>query len=164
MSSPFLSTETFPTPLTPPVTSTHSKWRFKTSANFIRVNKILNSLLFNWEILLHSDWTVRIYSDLNSKLLGYIFNDYPFVDLCNVTQVVKIHNITRRPLFQMTWRFLPLLDPLVDGFLSRDTDTIISSREVAAVNQWINNSTATFHLMRDHPHHCSVRILGGIFV
>ena len=85
---------------------------------------------------------------------------YPFVDICNVTEVLENLNITR-PLFPMTWRFLPLLDPLVDNFLSRDSDAIITMREVAAVNQWLKKSNATFHLMRDHPSHCGVKILGG---
>ena len=109
---------------------------------------------------------MRVYSPLragdvmgNVKLKTF-FADYPFVDLCNVTRVLELHNISQS-IFPMTWRFLPLLDGLVDHFISRDSDVLITNREVAAVNQWMRDPNATFHLMRDHVHHCAVKILGG---
>ena len=88
-----------------------------------------------------------------------LFDGYPYVDLCNATRVLELRNITK-PLQKMTWRFLPLLDPLVDRMLCRDTDNIIITRELVAVNQWLTNSPATFHLMHDHPYHCSSKFLG----
>ena len=54
---------------------------------------------------------------------------------------------------------LPLLDDRVDIFMSRDTDSVILPREVAAVHEWLE-SNQTFHVMRDHPNHC-VPMLGG---
>ena len=108
---------------------------------------------------------MRIYSALEdgdqvgNLKLRELFNSYPFVDLCNVTRIMELINLNR-PLFPMTWRFLPLLDPTVDRFMSRDTDSHISGREVDAVRQWLTESNATFHLMRDHVWHC-VEILGG---
>lgn len=112
---------------------------------------------------------MRIYLPLKTKkdpgtrALMQFFADYPFVDLCNVTRVLQVHNKRKPlgPLFPMTWRFLPLLDGLVDHFISRDSDVLITNREVAAVNQWMRDPNATFHLMRDHVHHCAVKILGG---
>ena len=89
--------------------------------------------------------------------------DYPSIDLCNVTRVLEVHNLTQ-PIFQMTWRFLPLLDPLVDRFMSRDCDALITVREVAAVTHWLKNCDATFHLMRDHQNHCEVYVLGGMLI
>ena len=62
----------------------------------------------------------------------------------------------------MNWRFLPLIDPTVDLFLSRDSDTQILAREVAAVNQWLRMNS-TFHIIRDHPLHDS-HILGGLAI
>ena len=112
---------------------------------------------------------MRVYTPLehgdqvgNFKLKDF-FAKFSFVDLCNVTRVFEVHKITR-PIFSITWRFLPLMDPLVDTILSRDSDTIISKREVTVVRQWLTNSTATFHLMRDHQLHCapSMAFLGGI--
>ncbi|XP_045605224.2 uncharacterized protein [Procambarus clarkii] len=60
------------------------------------------------------------------------------------------------------WRFLPMGDPLVTEFLVRDTDSAILAREVAAVDQWLHNSTALVHLMRDHPSHNGL-ILAGMW-
>ena len=126
---------------------------------------IMTSLYYCLYIIT-TGWVVRVYSDLrpdgsseNLKLMK-LFEPYPFVDLCNVTRVLDIRNVTRR-LFPMTWRFLPLMDPTVDRMLSRDMDSVITTREVAAVNQWLNENNGTFHLMHDHPFHCSSYFLGG---
>ena len=58
-------------------------------------------------------------------------------------------------------RFLPTLDPQVDIFLSRDLDSAITSREVEAVEEWLN-SEKTLHVMRDHRLH-SQPMLGGLW-
>ena len=55
-------------------------------------------------------------------------------------------------VFGMVWRFLPLLDPRVDVMVSRDLDSRLGPREVAAVTQWLEQDTSLpFHVMRDHP-------------
>ena len=41
----------------------------------------------------------------------------------------------------------------MDVFASRDLDSRISAREVAAVSEWQENSTEPIHSMRDHPAH-----------
>jgi len=109
---------------------------------------------------------VRVYIDLKNeddkltqKITG-LFKLYPFVDLCNVSRVLENLNL-KKTIFPMTWRFLPLMDSMVDIVLPRDSDNVISSRESAAVQQWLSNSDATFHLMRDHIWHCGTKILGG---
>ena len=66
----------------------------------------------------------------------------------------------KNPLFPMTWRFLPLLDATVDHFMPRDSDSHISPREAAAVQEWLQSTNSTFHIMRDHVFHC-IEILGG---
>ena len=112
---------------------------------------------------------MRVYSPLEpgnsigNVKLKELFRDYPLVDLCNVTRVLELRNINR-PVWPDSWRFLALLDPLVDRMLCRDTDSLVTEREVAAVNQWLDQSTATFHLMHDHPHHCSTKFLGGKYI
>ena len=60
---------------------------------------------------------------------------------------------------RMMWRLIPMLDPLVDIFLSRDLDSFIIDREVVALQQWLNSSF-TFSIMRDHHGHTH-KILGG---
>lgn len=61
----------------------------------------------------------------------------------------------------MTWRFEAIDEPDVEIMMSRDTDTRILPREVAAVREWLS-SGKLFHIMRDHPHHAFC-ILGGMF-
>ena len=46
--------------------------------------------------------------------------------------------------------------------ISRDSDTYITDRELAAVQEWMSSYEHTFHVMRDHPFHC-IEILGGIY-
>ena len=114
---------------------------------------------------LNLGWKMRIYSPLEpgetarNLKLKELFEGYSFVHLCNVTRILELRNISC-PLFPMTWRFLPLLDPMVDRMLCRDLDSLVTAREVAAVNQWLD-SKSTFHWMHDHPGHCSSNFLGG---
>lgn len=61
----------------------------------------------------------------------------------------------------MFWRFYAASDFDVDVMISRDCDSRITHREVAAVNEWLR-SGAMFHIMRDHPHHAT-EILGGMW-
>ena len=82
------------------------------------------------------------------------------VDICDVRSLPPPLDILRtKHITGMVWRFIPLLDPLVDTFLSRDADSYILDREVAAVEEWLN-SKYMFHSMRDHPYHGGC-ILGG---
>ena len=64
-------------------------------------------------------------------------------------------------VFGMLWRFLPVLDPSVDVMVSRDLDSRLTTREQAAVQEWINTGLA-FHVMRDNPFH-GTEILGGMW-
>ena len=59
------------------------------------------------------------------------------------------------------WRFYPASDPDVAVMVSRDTDSRLTARERAAVDEWLA-SDRDFHVMRDHPEH-DVSILGGMW-
>jgi len=59
------------------------------------------------------------------------------------------------------WRFLAAGDPEVSVFLSRDTDSRFTDREVAAVREWLDSGRSA-HVMRDHPYH-NVPMLGGMW-
>jgi hypothetical protein len=50
----------------------------------------------------------------------------------------------------LLWRFLPATDERVDVLVARDTDSRLSLRERAAVDDWLA-SDRDFHIMRDHP-------------
>lgn len=58
-------------------------------------------------------------------------------------------------------RFFPAEEEGVEYFLSRDTDSRLSPREVMAVNEWISEGTDV-HIIRDHPYH-SVPLLAGMW-
>ena len=121
-------------------------------------------------------WIVRIYHDiLESNELAHqqlciVYCRYPNVDLCSVPLLAdRIGNETSpidpallRGLNPKMFRYLVMLDPNVDLFISRDVDSIIFRREVDAVEDWLK-SNYTFHLMRDHRGHGSI-ILAGYFM
>lgn len=79
--------------------------------------------------------------------------------LANVRLIFRSGPI--RPNRFMAWRFEPHDEPLVELFISRDTDTRILPRECLAVREWIE-SKMTLHIMRDSPSHYP-KILGGMF-
>ena len=46
------------------------------------------------------------------------------------------------------WRFLPVFDPGVNVMVSRDMDSLLTSREAQAVTQWLEETSLPFHVMR----------------
>ncbi len=64
--------------------------------------------------------------------------------------------------YGMFWRFLPLDDLEVERFIVRDTDSRLSIRERAAVQEW-EDSGKIFHMMRDNKWHNVVPICGGMW-
>ena len=50
----------------------------------------------------------------------------------------------------------------MDIFFSRDLDSRINDRELAAVNEWLD-SEKPFHIIRDHIDHGHVPILAGLW-
>jgi hypothetical protein len=59
------------------------------------------------------------------------------------------------------WRFAPMADDYVLEWHSRDLDSTIIPREVAAVEEW-RKTNLSFHVMRDNPVH-GTSMLGGMF-
>lgn len=104
----------------------------------------------------YQDWKIWIYCD------KYNFN--------KLTKV-KIHSGFKCSLFNMgesdkgqgmCWRFLPTMNPTIDYVIMRDADSLINPREAAAVKDWIKSEKLA-HVMRDHPHHFSYPIFGGMW-
>lgn len=62
---------------------------------------------------------------------------------------------------KLAWRFKVANDPAVDRFLVRDVDSVVSQREVLAVEEWIK-SGRNFHVMRDWWTHTDL-ILAGMW-
>lgn len=65
----------------------------------------------------------------------------------------------KRPADALFWRFAVIDDPEVTHFLVRDADSVVSTREAAAVNEWLA-SGLRFHVMRDHPAHTDLMLAG----
>jgi hypothetical protein len=61
----------------------------------------------------------------------------------------------------MFWRFKVFRDFLPEYAIIRDSDSRITARELAAVEEWIA-SGKSLHIMRDHPYH-GIEILGGMW-
>lgn len=59
------------------------------------------------------------------------------------------------------WRFEPSSEDGVDVMISRDCDSRLTPRDKAAVDEWLA-SDKQFHIVRDHPQHCTT-ILGGLW-
>ena len=63
---------------------------------------------------------------------------------------------------EMFWRFFTADDPSVSAFISRDTDSVVNSREKAAVDDWLI-STSQFHTMHDHSEGHWSDVMGGMW-
>eukprot|EP01135_Chromosphaera_perkinsii_P005342 Nk52_evm23s343 gene=Nk52_evmTU23s343 len=100
------------------------------------------------------DWTIRVYHDHTVPT--------PVLEkLKNLKADLKLVEDIKGNIAGMFWRFLAALDPKCPRFLIRDTDSMLSERERAAVEDWILDDT-DFHFMRDHPYH-HVPIMGGMW-
>ncbi|XP_063870040.1 uncharacterized protein LOC135105628 isoform X1 [Scylla paramamosain] len=97
--------------------------------------------------------------DTATAFLCRLVCTHAHVDLCDVTRLPVLGNLVRQGVVGRAWRFAVLGDPTVDLFLSRDSDSWLLDREVAAVQEWLS-SDLTFHVMRDHPNHKAVMLAG----
>jgi len=94
---------------------------------------------------LYPDWICRFYcaDDLSQAFLNQL------QEHTNVQLVLMPSAPDRGGAF---WRFFAAAESSVSHVLFRDTDSRLSVREVAAVNEWLR-SGKDVHLMRDHPFH-----------
>ena len=111
-----------------------------------------------------ANWKIRIYHD----------NTAPpnIMDDLNEMEHVKLINVEtdlpawiKNNLNPMNWRFLIASDPTVSAYAVRDSDSIPSKRERAAIEEFLESGKA-FHIIRDHPMHNPTNfapILGGMW-
>lgn len=76
-------------------------------------------------------------------------------------QVVMVSEDIKSNISGLMWRFLVMDDPAVERFMCRDADSLISTREQYAVNEWVV-SGQWFHVMRDYATHTEL-ILAGMW-
>lgn len=101
---------------------------------------------------IYPEWTCRFYVDdaVPENILKRLSQ--------NGAQIYHVKNTMISGFF---WRFLVMDDPSVKRFLIRDADSLLSYRERAAVDEWLN-SDRWFHVMRDFYSHTEL-ILAGMW-
>lgn len=102
----------------------------------------------------YPEWICRFYCDnvVPKDIKDTIKNN----DNCELVEV----DVTGDWKFT-TNRFLPFSETGVEYVISRDTDSRISEREVAAVEYWIQSGKDA-HIMKDHPYHGGFPMLAGM--
>lgn len=111
------------------------------------INAILAKSIF-------PQWTCRFYVD--DSVPEHVIQRLKLHD----AQVIVIDK-TKHPYSGLFWRFLVLNDPDVHCFIIRDADSLLSYKELYAVNEWLN-SGKYFHIMRDGYGHSEL-ILAGMW-
>ncbi|CAL8068274.1 unnamed protein product [Orchesella dallaii] len=107
-------------------------------------------------------WVLRVYSDIDhDEFLCKLRCQNPDFFWCDIRNIAPYGDLSSK-MASRTWRFLPLGDPTVDIFLSRDIDSILLSRDADTVKDWLENTTRAFHAFRDHPFHVEP-VLGGLW-
>lgn len=79
--------------------------------------------------------------------------------LAEGASVVDVRSIGGHDLPGTMWRFLALDDPGVDRVQFRDADSLLSTRDQAAVRAWCA-SDRWFHVMRDYHSHTELMLAG----
>jgi len=111
---------------------------------------------------LYPGYVMRVYYEADSAREQELCNIYcnnKNIHLCPAVNNPRFGKISG--LYPLIWRFLPALDPQVSVLMSRDLDSRLSEREVAAVQQFIA-SDSKIHVMRDNPNH-GTSMMGGMW-
>ena len=109
----------------------------------------------------YPDWIIRIYYDdtINFSIicdLECLQSDGKFldnIDFCYSNEIpngLLSNTWSANYMHKMTWRWLPIGDPFVNVFISRDSDSWFNERESEAVKTWLA-SEYLFHIMRGSP-------------
>jgi len=103
---------------------------------------------------IYPDWVCRFYVSQNiSTGIMQTLEELPNVEVVQMPEVGDWRS--------MFWRFTAIDDDDVEVMISRDTDSRLSHREKAAVDEWLASDKG-FHIMRDHPFH-GYPVLGGMW-
>ena len=113
-------------------------------------------IFVNYELakIIYPGWIIRIYMPYNEPV-ECIKN---LIKIKDIEVILVDTNICLRAI-----RFLPNDDPLVGIWISRDLDSIVTYREKAAVDDWMENySDKELHILTDNSQHYWT-IAGGMF-
>jgi hypothetical protein len=119
--------------------------------NLKKISRLTAEYFPNWTIRVHYDDEIDKSIICETECLkneqGSYFNN---VDFCRTKKIpfgASSNTWDAGFMHAMTWRWLPLGDSFVDYFMSRDTDSCPSKRELDSVNVWMDSYTK-FHVMR----------------
>lgn len=103
---------------------------------------------------IYPQWTCRFYIDdsVPERVVKRLEK--------NGAQVIKVDE-KQKAISGLFWRFFVFDDPTVQCAILRDADSLLSYKEAAAVNEWIQ-SGKWFHIMRDALEHSEL-ILAGMW-
>lgn len=104
---------------------------------------------------LYPGWRARFYID------AHVSEDVIKALAQNGAQIMRVGDTLPANQFGLFWRFLVEDDENVDIWLCRDADSVMSIKERAAVEDWLQSGRA-FHVMRDRPSHAEL-ILAGMW-
>lgn len=107
--------------------------------------------------VIYPGWTCRFYCDRNSVPVSVVHTIKQ-----KGGEVVMMETMSDTYNYAPSlWRMNPFMDSMCSYFISRDTDSRLSFREKAAVDEWIR-SGKSLHLLHDHAAHTSP-VLAGMF-
>jgi hypothetical protein len=103
--------------------------------------------------VIYPGWTLRVYTD--GTPAGTIAKL-----AAGGAEIVKMPT-PETEVRGMFWRFLAISEPDATVHL-RDADSLVNVREAAAVADWMSTGTLAYG-MRDHEHHGSWALMGGMW-
>lgn len=116
---------------------------------------------------LFPDWICRFHINSVPEHIIEKLSQFDNVELVNIgTDVWKEYGRRAgdaQPEGSLFWKFEPYFDEDVEVVIGRDPDNRLSHREKIAIDEWLE-SNQQFHIMRDHPGHCTgTPILGAMW-
>lgn len=111
-------------------------------------------------------WTLRIYTEQPDS---QGFTRFPALEeryikkLKELGAEVVMVDYEETSIPPLMWRFLVADDLTVISFIVRDADVRLDERDALVVRNWLNNTNAAIHCIRDHPNHVAIAMLGGLW-
>lgn len=102
---------------------------------------------------IYPDWICRFYCHKDISNLEKL-KHLSFQNKCEIVVVDS-------PIPPMYWRYFAADDPSVSSVIFRDTDSVVNSREKAAVDEW-QESDKVLHTMHDHSGGHWSPVMGGM--
>jgi hypothetical protein len=119
--------------------------------------KYSDPLFINMNVIKSNFNNFEIYIYYDSSVPSLIINELKKKG-ANVFEMTTKYNTATE---KMSWRYGPIFNNLTDCCIIRDSDSVISIREIGLIKEWLNSSY-NFHIIRDHPLH-NMPIMGGLF-